>query len=78
MTWQDYIKEIREYEDGTRTERELSDDEKNFLRAYKAYRKFCPDGDIVIYNPSDYFGYNIDTGKRIRLEQVEVESESQL
>lgn len=46
--------------------------EKELIEVYRKLRKLYPDDDLMLINPKNYQGYNIETGHRIVLKVWEV------
>lgn len=46
--------------------------EEELIKAYREMRKIYPNDDLMLINPKNYQGYNIQTGHRIVLKEWEV------
>lgn len=75
MTWRDKFIEQRIYEDGTTTERELDTGEINVLTSYREMKRIYPNCNYIIFNPESYGGYNMETGKKIKVVVQEVKDD---
>ena len=54
---------------------EYENPQANLLIAYRELKKIHPDGTFVLCCLEDYKGYNIQTGKKIRVIQEEIEND---
>lgn len=46
--------------------------EEELIKVYREMRKIYPDDDLMLINPKNYQGYNIQTGHRIVLKEWEI------
>ena len=51
----------------------MTRDEESFLRCYRILRNIYPHEELVICCKKTYEGYNLSTGKKIILKEVEVD-----
>ena len=50
----------------------MTNAEKELIEVYRKMREVYPDDDLMLINPKNYQGYNLQTGNKIVLKEWEV------